>query len=181
MVRVRAAEARDAFAIAHVHVDTWRSHYRGIVTDEYLSNLSYESRQRYWESALIDPKGQSVFVAEDDRGEVVGFAACGPAREKTETFDGELYAIYVLQSAQEKGTGKKLVLGVARDLRTRGFRSMLAWVLEKNPSKGFYGRLGGEPTAAKDAVVGGKALRELGFGWRNLDLLIADLEQSVQG
>lgn len=175
MVKVRAAEMRDALAIAHVHVDTWRSNYHGIVTEEYLSNLTYESRQRYWGDALNDPTRQSVFVAEDDKDEVVGFAACGPAREKKETFDGELYAIYVLQNAQGKGLGKMLVLDVARDLRARGFRSMLVWVLEKNPSKGFYERLGGEPVAEKNAVIGGKNLRELGFGWTDLDLLVANL------
>ena len=170
---------RDAPAIARIHIDTWRSTYRGIVPDEYLSNLSYERRQQVWESALRDPKTQSVFVAEDDTNGIVGFAASGQARGMGETFDGELYAIYVLQSAQGKGIGRSLVLSAARDLKAHGFRSMLVWVLEGNPYKRFYERLGGELVAARGIEIGGKSLKELGFGWKNLDLLITGLEQGV--
>jgi ribosomal protein S18 acetylase RimI-like enzyme len=179
MVRVRPAQIRDAPAIAKVHVDTWRTTYHGIVTDEYLSSMSYERRQRMWETALQDPKTQSVFVAEEDQGNVVGFAACGPAREMRETFDGELYAIYVFHNAQGKGAGRRLALSVARDLKARSFDSMLVWVLEQNPFKRFYERLGGELVATKDAAVGGRDLKELGFGWRNLDSLIVDLEREI--
>jgi len=171
MARVRAAEMRDADAIARVVVDTWRTHYRGIVSDEYLSSLSYDNRQRFWGAALQDPS-QSVFVAEDEPGNVIGFAACGPARELKEPFAGELYAIYVLQDFQRKGIGRRLVLSAARDLKGRGYDSMLVWVLEANPSWRFYERLGGEKVSVKDAVVGGETLRELGFGWKNLDSLL---------
>ena len=170
-VRVRAAVFQDAAAIARVHVDTWRSTYRGIMDEEFLRSLSHEQRQRNWEAALQDSKTQSLFVAEDDQHEIVGFAACGPAREQKELFDGELYAIYVIQKAQRKQIGKKLVLFVSRDLKTRGFNSMLVWVLAGNPFKKFYVSLGGEQIASKIVEVGGRNLEELGFGWKSLDSL----------
>jgi ribosomal protein S18 acetylase RimI-like enzyme len=163
---------QDAAAIGRVHVDTWRSTYHGIVADEYLSNLSSERSQHNWETALSHSKTQSVFVAEDDQSNVVGFAACGPAREMKETFDGELYAIYVVRKVQRRGTGKELVLAVANDLKVRGLNSMLVWVLAENPFRKFYVALGGEQFASKKTVVGGKTLEELGFGWKSLDLLI---------
>jgi ribosomal protein S18 acetylase RimI-like enzyme len=176
--RPRRAVVADAAGIALVHVDTWRSTYRGIVPDEHLLNLSYERSQRMWEKILSDPRG-TMIVAEDVPGHVVGFANCGPARDNRD-FDGELYAIYVLQSMQGRGVGKTLVLSAAEDLRARGFVSMLVWVLDQNPFKRFYERLGGEQVGSKDIVVGGKTLKELGYGWRSLDSLIARLEDNAQ-
>jgi len=64
---------QDATVIAHVHIDTWRTTYHGIVTDEYLSNMSYDRGKRVWETTLQDPKTQSVFVAEDEQNRIVGF------------------------------------------------------------------------------------------------------------
>lgn len=173
-VRVRRAVAQDAPAIAHVQVDTWRSTYGGIIPAELLANLSYERSQGMWEKILSDPKG-TMFVAEDDSGHVVGFADCGPARDNKD-FSGELYAIYVTQDMQGKGIGRMLSLSVVQDLRAHGYYSMLVWVLAQNPFKRFYESLGGEQASTKDIVIGGKTLKELGYGWKNLDLLIAKLE-----
>jgi GNAT superfamily N-acetyltransferase len=174
-VRVRKAVLQDAVGIAHVHVDTWRSTYGGIVPDERLANMSYERSQRMWEEILSNPK-ETLFVAEDDPGHVVGFASCGPARDN-EDFSGELYAIYVTQSMQGKGVGRALSLSVAQDLTANGCDSMLVWVLAQNPFRRFYESLGAEQVSAKDIVIGGKTLKELGYGWKNLDLLIARLRR----
>jgi ribosomal protein S18 acetylase RimI-like enzyme len=174
-VRVRKAVLQDAAGIAHVHVDTWRNTYWGIVPDEHLANLSYERSQRMWEKILSDPK-QILFVAEDDPGHVVGFASCGPARDNVD-FSGELYAIYVTQSMQGKGIGEALSLSVAQDLRAHGCDSILAWVLAQNPSRRFYESLGAEQASAKEIVIGGRTLKELGYGWKDLDFLIARLRR----
>jgi hypothetical protein len=48
-VNVRRARLQDAAAIARVHVDAWRSTYRGIVPDEHLDGMSYERSKRNWE------------------------------------------------------------------------------------------------------------------------------------
>ena len=129
---MRRATVQDAVAIAYIHVDTWRTTYKGIIADEFLSNLSYERRQQMWEDAIKDQKNPTrVFVAEED-GQTIGFAACGPARDEKE-FAGELYAIYVTQSSQEKGVGRMLAGSAASDLKSRGLNSMLVWVLAENP------------------------------------------------
>ena len=115
---MRRATVQDAVAIAHIHVDTWQTTYKGIIADEFLSNLSYERRQQMWEDAIKDPKNPPrVFVAEED-GQTIGFAACGPARVEKE-FAGELYAIKVKQSSQEKAVGRMLAGSAASDLKSR--------------------------------------------------------------
>jgi ribosomal protein S18 acetylase RimI-like enzyme len=175
-VNIRRAQLRDAAAIAHVHVDTWRSAYRGVVPDKHLDGMSYERSQRNWEERISDPdKRNTLFVAEDDGGSVVGFAVCGAAREDAQDYESELYAIYVNQNMQRKGLGKRLVLSVAQDLKARGFDSMLIWVLAGNQYKQFYESIGGTRVRMREATVSGETFPELGYGWRGMDALIARL------
>jgi hypothetical protein len=57
-VKIRKATADDAKGIARVHVDAWKSTYRGLVSDEYLDSLSYESREQMW-AKVIDSNKQT--------------------------------------------------------------------------------------------------------------------------
>jgi hypothetical protein len=47
MVLIRRAEPRDAAGIAHVHVASWRTTYRGIVPDSYLDALDEPERAEH--------------------------------------------------------------------------------------------------------------------------------------
>jgi ribosomal protein S18 acetylase RimI-like enzyme len=173
---VRRAEPSDAKGIAHVHVETWRTTYRGIVPDDYLSKLSLERSERTWESALTDIKKRTgMFVAVDDLGNVIGFAACGSDRDNDPIYNGELYAVYVLQHVQRSGIGRQLVLAVIEELKSRGLSSLLVWVLADNPSKGFYEAISGDHVQTREIIIGGKKLTEFGYGWTDLDSLTAIL------
>jgi GNAT superfamily N-acetyltransferase len=111
---VREAELADALAIAHVHVDSWRTTYRGIVPDDYLAGLSYDRRAATWANILGDRAGVSfVYVAEDDGGAVVGFVSGGPIRDAIPDYDGELYAIYLLEPFHRRDIGRQLVAAAA--------------------------------------------------------------------
>lgn len=62
---IRKAQTEDALAIAKVHVDSWRTSYPGIVSNEYLASQSYEAREKIWVGVLSSTEGQSfTFVAE---------------------------------------------------------------------------------------------------------------------
>jgi L-amino acid N-acyltransferase YncA len=76
-MKIRAADLSDAEGIAKVHVDSWRNAYKNIIPEEFLENLSYQSREELWIDII--PKG-SVFVAETDEGQIVGFSSCGKER-----------------------------------------------------------------------------------------------------
>jgi hypothetical protein len=47
-VKIRAAAPADTEAIGRVHVETWRSAYRGLVSDAYLAGLSPAERAVRW-------------------------------------------------------------------------------------------------------------------------------------
>ena len=171
-MRIRAALADDAPAIAHVHVDNWRTTYKGIIPDDTLANLSYERREAFWHEAIInDDAPQRVFVAEEDE-QIVGFASCGPERTNNPDYTGELYAIYLFHQHQCQGIGRALTHAVAKRLREQGHAGMLVWVLEHNPSRKFYEALGGQEIERKPISIGSVDLIEVAYGWRNLEMLL---------
>ena len=50
---------------------------------------------------------------------------------------------------------------------------MIIWALEENSNHLFYQSLGGQIVASKHISIYGKVLKEIGYGWDNInDLLI---------
>ena len=173
-VCIRRAIISDAHGIAKVHIDTWRTTYHGIYPDKFLSNLSYDRARRIWETTHLIPNSQNaVYVAEDEPENIVGFAIYGPDRDNDPIYKGKVIGLYVLQKMQRRGIGKQLILAAVQDLKRRGFCSMLVWVLADNPSKRFYEQLGGEHVQTRDIILGGKPFKEFGYGWENLDSILA--------
>ena len=163
---IRKTKLEDAAGIAKVHVDGWRTTYKGIVPDTYLDNLSYESRERMWISGI---EQDNVYIAEDDNGQIVGFASGGKERTgKYDRYVGELYAIYLLEGQQGKGLGRKLVQTVVDDLKEKKLNSMLIWALKENPACRFYEMLGGKQIDTAEIEIEGKKLSEIAYGWDDL-------------
>lgn len=171
---IREARVEDAPGIAHVHVESWRTTYRAIVPADYLAGLSVEERQAMWADTLHSPgSGTCRFVAEDASGTLVGFATGGPTRDADTPYDSELYAIYLLESAQGHGIGRMLAGAVAERLAQAGSRSMLVWALADNPACGFYEAMGGQKVLEREVEIGGARLPEVGYGWTDINVLLA--------
>lgn len=168
---IRTAKIEDAAAIAHVHVESWKTTYAGIVPDAFLASLNQDDRMRSWQEQIL-AGNISIFLAEDEAG-VFGFVAGGAAREKLDEYDAELYAIYLVRQRQRHGVGRTLCLALASALQAKGLTSMFVWVLEQNPSVSFYEHLGAVQIARRVINIGGADLQELAFGWPSLDRLIA--------
>jgi L-amino acid N-acyltransferase YncA len=165
MVLIRAATQHDASAIAHVHVQSWLTTYAGIVPNDYLATLNEPERVLLWQDWLT--RDIEVYVAELD-GEVVGFISGGQVREPLQGCDAELFAIYLFHHAQRHGLGTALLRKLAESLRAKGFKGMIAWVLERNPAKHFYERSGAALVTSKEIEIGGALLQEVAFAWPDL-------------
>ncbi|MEN1968659.1 GNAT family N-acetyltransferase [Lentibacillus sp. N15] len=164
---IRKAVATDAKGIANVHVDSWRTTYKGILPDALLDNLSYSRRMKQWEQNIAQ---QHVFVVENDQGEIVGFSAGGKERTgKYPSYTGELYAIYILQAYQGKGLGKLLVQPVVDVLRNLDCHSMLVLVLKENDATYFYEAIGGKQVDVTEETIAGQAVIEVAYGWDDLN------------
>ncbi len=167
---VRPATLNDATAIAQVHVSSWRSTYRGLLPDDFLASLSDAGYTERWKRVIAEGTSR-VYVAED-AGDVVGFASAGRERAGEEGYEGELYAIYVLDDAQRRGFGRELVRASVGGLRELGLADMIIWVLRDNqPARAFYERLGGAYVRSQPITIGSATLEEVSYGWRRLDTL----------
>ena len=173
-ITIRKAKLEDAAGIAKVHVDSWRTTYKGLIADEFLANLSCERRAQVWKEPLADPESTSfLYVAETKAGEIVGFVSAGPGSESDPAYQGELYAIYLLQQAQGLGTGRRLMEAAMRELSQRGFSSMLLWVLKDNlPSRKFYEAVGGKYLREKPIEIGSQTFIEVAYGWKDVPSII---------
>jgi ribosomal protein S18 acetylase RimI-like enzyme len=165
---IRPALLKDVEAIARVHVATWRSAYRGVLPDDFLASLSEAHYADRWRRVIGDGSS-SVQVVDLPEG-IVGFASGGRERAGETGFEGELYAIYVLDSAQRQGHGRELVRAVAGALREMKLKDMIVWVLRDNAAaRGFYERLGGVYVREQPITIGTATLEEVSYGWRSLD------------
>ena len=169
MVSIRAAVAEDAVAIAHVHVESWRTTYAGIVPDGYLAGLDESLRVKLWQEWL---SGDTVILVAERKGEVVGFAHAGTIREAVESADAELYSLYLLREAQGRGMGRALLKEAAYALQQRGYKGLALWVLERNRSRLFYEKCGGRLANSKVIEIGGARLMEVAYWWPDLTGLI---------
>jgi ribosomal protein S18 acetylase RimI-like enzyme len=179
-VNIRQATLKDALGIARVHLSSWQTTYQGIVPDRIL-------RKKRGQKALLEGKSRALqilkqkggrrsdLVAETSAGRIVGWVSSGANRGKPGRYDAEIYALYLVQSAQGKGIGKALVLAAVKRLTKSGYRSLVIWALEKNKAVGFYRKLGGKLVMKKDSVIG-KPLVSVAFGWKNLAALVGVLE-----
>ncbi len=176
-MKIREATIEDVPGIARVHVDSWRTTYKGFVPQRILDELKYEEREELWSRALSPGSRSFVYVAEKER-EVVGFASGGPARPDAPNHAGELYAIYLLQEHQGRGIGRRLFEAVVRELARRGLYSMAIWVLTDNPACGFYEAMGGRRVYERQEEVYGVVLDEIGYGWDDIRNLAIDMEKA---
>jgi GNAT superfamily N-acetyltransferase len=166
---VRPAVVTDARAIAEVHVASWKTTYKGIFPDHVLDGLSVNERERLWKETLTAPEHDVVtFVGCDADGGVLGFICGGRERTGRLGCDGEIYAIYLLQSAQRHGLGRRLVDRFVREIKLRGLASMAVWVLALNPFRKFYEALGGQFIAEQQIERGGESFSEIAYAWSDL-------------
>jgi GNAT superfamily N-acetyltransferase len=171
---IRLATPADAPSIAHVHLVSWQTAYRGIIHDAHLDGLMDQLAERTarWERRLRQPDipGTATFVVESEGFGITGFVTVGPERKTIAEYAGELYAIYLLAEHRRHGLGRALFRRGVAHLRELGLADMYVLVLEKNPACGFYRGMGGEqvPGFALDVTLGGTAVREIAFGWKHL-------------
>jgi L-amino acid N-acyltransferase YncA len=168
LAEIRRATEADLDAIAHVLVDTWRTTFRGLLSDAFLDDMSYEhQRMRHLRTMARDKT--AYFVATDSRtSDIVGFVNGGPNRHGEYRYAGELYAIYISRAHQGRGIGKKLFCALADRLLQLGLPSIIVWMLAQNPYRGFYEAVGGREVATRPITLGPETVEEIAYAWDDL-------------
>jgi len=179
VIKIRSARVEDARAISEVHIESWRATYPGIVPQDYIESLDVDVFTKRWADRLASHPEMLIFVAE--AGErICGFASGGPSRAEIPGFPGELYAIYLTPGSQLKGIGSRLFGAVVDGLLRDECNAMYVWVLDQNPSKSFYRRMGGQELSSAEIELGGRLLKEVSYGWSDLFLAADQTRQRVR-
>jgi GNAT superfamily N-acetyltransferase len=171
-LRIRPGTFSDIEAISQAYAEAWRTTYEGLAPDVFVKGMTPQAAQQIFKESL-EPNEYSYFlhVAETDEGRIVGFADGGKERSHPEKGIGELYAIYLLKDFQKQGIGTRLFKAATQSLVQSGMNSMVVWVLEACPSKGFYESNGGKlQTGIKTLKVAGHEIRLVYYLWEKFNM-----------
>ena len=166
-VRVRPATLADAGLVAVVHVESWRSTYRGLVPNKYLDSLSIDRRRAVWEKLLGEASANQGVLVLEDNDSVVGFCHFSPTRDDDAVAaTGEITAFYLLASHWGRGGGSRLLAAAVHALAASGFKRATLWVLDGNErARRFYEKHGWRAdSSVKLDDRGTFQLRELRYG-----------------
>jgi ribosomal protein S18 acetylase RimI-like enzyme len=173
-VRIRQARESDADDVARLHAASWRTAYRGALSDAYLDGPIEAERAALWRGRLGQPAEYQLVLVAESAGRIVGFAcAYGGHDPQWGTF---LDNLHVVPELKRQGIGAQLMREVASwSARTWPGQGIYLWVLQSNlAARQFYARLGGED-AGSDLWTppDGSALPKLRIAWRNAEALSA--------
>ena len=135
---VRPATARDAKAIADIHVATWKATYSELMPENFLKAMTAEMRLAYWKEAIEYSEPQTLVAVADNQ--VVGFVGFDRSRDPgTRSTVGEVWALYVMPEHMRQGAGIALWDGARDGLKEEGCTQVTAWVLLNNaPAMAFF-------------------------------------------
>lgn len=171
-MNIREVTKKDLLSIGKVQVKSNRSTYQGIMPEDYLNNLSYESEAIKWEEKLFSERcTQFMYLAESDDANIVGFVA-GSLDRTNNLFEREIYSIYILKEFHHKGIGKLLIQAMVRKFIENNINSMILWTLEDNPSRLFYEHLGGKIVDKRLIARGEKELSQIAYAWEDINSIL---------
>jgi ribosomal protein S18 acetylase RimI-like enzyme len=161
---IRRATPDDAAALARLHVDSWRTAYRGLVPQSHLDSLNYDRRARRFRESLAR-HAEETYLAEQD-GDILGFLTLGGCRDEDvgQEAAGEIWGIYLAPKHWRKGIGRLLCRYGERILRSRGCRLATLWVLAGNEeARRFYEAMGYEADGATRTLTPGAPLEAVRY------------------
>ncbi len=128
---VRPATARDAKAIAEIHVATWQATYQNLIPIDYLKTMTLDKRLAYWREAIEYSEPQLLVALEAEK--IIGFVGFDRSRDAgTKSSVGEIWALYVAPDHWGKGAGLALWDGAREGLKEEGCTQVTLWVLLGN-------------------------------------------------
>lgn len=183
-MRIRPATLSDINSIAQVHIEVWKSTYKGILPTKYVEKQNLQKRKQFWENILKLKKKKEnrhvVLLLENDQQEVVGFAAAGvPFNFKTK-YDSELYAIYILKKYQRKGNGTKLFYKILSQLSEFGLKNMVTFSLRENRFSDFFITRQGIPSEFYQRKILENYFGYLGYTWNDLASFLETIPKNIQ-
>jgi GNAT superfamily N-acetyltransferase len=151
---VREATLADCEAIGKIQAQTWKTTYKNILTDNFLSTIDESERAQAAIKRHSNPDIKTFVIAMDTTGLPVGFICMGPSREQNLIADVEVYAIYVLDEHQKLGLGELLLRRALDYLKSQNGKLAFISVFKNNfKARRFYEKMGGQFIGEDCAVI----------------------------
>ena len=149
----------DAGVVASLHAASWRTAYRGILSDEYLAGEVVLEREYAWGKRLELRDDSQFGVIAAFGAFPVGFVFVIGAADPM--FGNLVDNLHVASEARSAGIGPQLLAAAADGIEARGWdRRAHLWVWDANVrARAFYARMGGREveTTLKSAPDGTEA------------------------
>jgi len=141
---IRKALPNDANDFTNCGISCWQSAYKGIVPDQFLSNMSAEREQRTKKHRIaIANSNDCIYYCVMHNEKMVGILVLNKNRNGNTPDIGEIWAIYLLEECRGKGHGKELLDFEINELKSFGCKKIFLWVFEKNyRARRFYEKHG---------------------------------------
>ncbi len=142
-MQIRAASRADAEAIAALHAESWRRHYRGAFSDAFLDGDVYADRVAVWRARLDVPDPARRTVLAEDAAGLIGFAHV--VLDHHPRWGALLDNLHVTYGSKRRGVGTQLLVSSAQAVLERR-TGLYLWVLEQNvAAQAFYAARSGRP------------------------------------
>jgi len=123
--RFRSASLQDAEAIAALHADSWRRHYRGAYSDAFLDGDVHGDRLILWTERLREAGPRTQTIVADDGDGLVGFAHT--VFEADPHWGALLDNLHVVPGEKRRGIGSRLLALTAQAVLPVGARAERRW------------------------------------------------------
>jgi GNAT superfamily N-acetyltransferase len=181
-MQIRTAQRRDCQRLGEVLVSATRSAFEGRVPERCLLDLPVEESaanwRRFFDSGDLETGDESLLVAETDLEGVVGLVLAGRRSSDVihdaaiaSRYPREVSTLQVAPDWQKRGVGRRLLQAVADWLATSRERTLAVRVLEPNPNRAFYERLGAHELGSQPYDWTGFSTREMIYGWPDISHL----------
>ena len=139
-ITIRKALPEDAYNYAMCHISCWQTAYKGIVSDEFLSDMRTKKEQQVegYRKVLSEP-GDCEYYCVLLEEEMIGFYIINQSRDESQSFIGEIWAVYLVEEFRGKGLGKEILAFAVDELKRVSPKEIFLWVLEdNNRARRFY-------------------------------------------
>jgi hypothetical protein len=174
-MQLRDATRADADAVADLHADSWRRHYRGAYDDAYLDGDVFTERRAVWTERLadVDPARARTILAVD--GEfLLGFAHV--IFDDDPTWGALVDNLHVTFDHKRGGIGSRLMVASGQAVLARPHPTGLyLWALEMNtPGRAFYRAIGGQEAGQElSDLEGGSQAVAVRYAWPDPATLVS--------
>lgn len=165
---IRKAVEDDSKEIALLIIRSWTTAYRGLISDDFLDNMSMENIEKNWKKNIISQNDKNKIFVYEERDKILGVIGFGsPLDKENRKYNSEIYVLYVEPTLKRKGIGSKLFDFAKEYFIRHGKDNLIIWCLKGNEQgMNFYKKMGGKIISKRESLVNNIEVEEVGFEFK---------------